>query len=256
MRPEGDGVCSMRCATILALIVAVGAGARVAEGGLVTVDFSGGHNARMQEFRTAVGFASEYPEGLVTLGGIAFAIPEGGFNTWSANAASGASPGTVTLDVGVGAFGVEAAHLLVTTHKGERLPGTFALLEFFGSGGAYHAKALDGDVDVRDWLYSEYTNAINGTSTVEVFAAGSRYHRAYRLDMLTVELPEAFRSQSLETIWVTDWGSDGLQRVNIHGITVAVSPVPEPSTLALGLAGVALMGGWNLKRRRDERIAE
>ncbi|WP_197446936.1 PEP-CTERM sorting domain-containing protein [Tautonia plasticadhaerens] len=123
------------------------------------------------------------------------------------------------------------------------------MLEFFGSGGAYYARPLDGDEDVRDWLFSEYTNAINGTSTVEVFAAGSGFQRAYRLDMLTVELPVAFRTQTLDMIRVSDWGNYELQRLNVHGITITA--VPEPSSLLVGLLGACLagFGGWRTRRR-------
>jgi hypothetical protein len=209
----------------------------------------------MQDFGTADGFATDYPEGLVTLGGVEFAIPEGGLNTWSAAAAGLLNNDLpVSIDVAVGAFGVSTAQLLLTTHKGERLPGSYAMLEFIGSSGAYYAKPLDGDDDIRDWLLSEYTNTNNGTSTVEVFSAGRGYQTSYRLDMITVELPTEFRTQTLKRIRVSDWGNYELQRINVHGVSVVA--VPEPSSYILSLMGSILIGLNYLqyKRRRRHKI--
>lgn len=190
----------------------------------VTVDFSSQHNHRIQ---SNTGAPSNYPEGQVTLGGVPFDIPVGGNNAWHSNTAANSGSGVQVLDVAVGVFGAERVHTLINNYWG-RAGSNLALLEFFGSGGAYFAKPLIGNNDIRDYLASSFTNSINGVTTVEVFVSNAG--RQARLDMQTIELPDVFLTQTLDTVRLTDSGNVNLQRVWLAGLTVGV---PEPTALLL-----------------------
>jgi hypothetical protein len=185
----------------------------------------------------------EYPLGTTTLGGVEFAIPSIGPNTWSSEYA-GAGYHQLTVDIGV--FGVSKAYTLINTTWG-KVGGPYLSLEFYGDGGAYYKKDLYGDVDVRDYMQSTWTNTINGTTTTEVFS-GLRLHdgiwKAYRADMQTIALPDAFSSQTLLRMVLTDSGDIGFQRGQLSGMTVEA--VPEPATVL----AVALGLGAALARRR------
>jgi hypothetical protein len=227
-----------------------------AEGGLLTVDFSTHHNLRIQDLE---GSAGQFPEGDVVLSGVPFAIPAGGVNAWSA--AVGHTTEPVTLDIAVNIFGVDRVHTLINTFWGEDVPGTKASLTFLGSAGASFTLDLDGNDDVRDYIQNVFTNTINGTTTVNVFKAGTGARPSpdaeVRLDMLTIDLPPGFLTQTLTTIRLTDTGvNDGFgpdpQRVFLTGITVSAAVVPEPSTLTLiSLGGLVLIGGRYPWRRRS-----
>jgi hypothetical protein len=190
--------------------------------GVVTpIELSSLANQRLQTL--GYGAVGMLPEGNVSLGGIPFSIPVGGTNVWSGGAASGANPRS--LDVPVNATGVTKVHTLINTLWGERSPGTLASITFYGSAGTTYTVLLDGNFHIRDYLWNSWTNSINGTSTVNVFTAGSGQgigaNNQVRLDMQTFVLPAAFASQTLTRIRVEDTGATNLQRLVVSGITVA-----------------------------------
>lgn len=100
-------------------------------------------------------------------------------------------------------------------------------------------------MDIRDWKTgSQYINSINGTTTVDVWTDGFR-----RIDKQQVFLPEAFHSQVLDTMVLTDIGEKEIQRINLRGVTVL--SVPEPSAFALlCMAAVGLLAFGRRKRRK------
>lgn len=213
---------------------------------LVPVDISQHFNWRVQ---TLLGNAVYFPDGALTVNGIPFQRPTSGLNAWNGwYEISGSMEGLRTIELEVGVYGVSNVYALINTMGGEQLPGTYAALEFYGSNGAFFDLHLDGNDDVRDYLWGEYTNFINGTSTVNAFTSGSRMYEQVRLDMQAIALPAAFGHETLEKIRIVDNGGTihGVlkQRLIVSGVTVAATPVPEPSTLAmfLGLGCIGLVG--------------
>lgn len=178
-------------------------------------------NQRLQS--VGYGAVSKLPEGLVTLGGVQFMIPVGGKNVWTGAAASGPNP--KTLDVAVNATGVTRVYTLINTLWGERDAGTCASVTFFGSAGAVYTVQLNGNEHIRDYLWNRWTNSINGTTTTNVFTAGTGQgtgpNNQVRLDMQVFSLPQAFATQTLTSIRFSDWGGTSYQRLIVSGITVA-----------------------------------
>lgn len=237
---------------LVRLLMAVGtAGATLpTHSAFLTLDLSGSVNSRMQ---TYAGAASGYPEGDVTLGGVPFAIPAGGDNVWNASVAGGSNPRT--LSVAVGVFGVEKVHTLINTWWGETGPGTLASIRFLGTGGLDHTVALDGNSDIRDFLDSSFSNAINGTTTTEVFSAGAGRGNAVRLDKQTFALPATFQLETLLAIELIDAGADQVQRMFLAGATVETATViPEPGTWGM-LAALGLVGFGLSRRLRAAGVA-
>lgn len=190
-------------------------------GRMTPIDLAPYANRRLQNI--GYGAVSLYPEGRLILGGRPFMIPVGGNNVWTGAATTGPNPRT--LDVSVNATGVRQVYTLINTLWGERDSGAWASITFFGSAGAVYTVQLDGNNHIRDYLWNTWTNTINGTSTVNVFNAGSGQGIAstnqVRLDMQRFDLPAVFATQTLTTVRISDWGGDFDQRLIVSGITVA-----------------------------------
>jgi hypothetical protein len=140
---------------------------------------------------------------------------------------------------------VRSAYSLINTYWGNPDSNAQASIEFFGTNGAYYKKDLIGNVDIRDWNQNQFTNTINGTSTVNVL----NYYTAgiHRMDMQEYTLPDVFSTETLTSIRLTD------QRVgqNLYLAGLAIrgtnnptnNAVPEPSEwAAMGLLGTGLLG--------------
>ena len=158
------------------------------------------------------------PKGAVVFGGVPFSIPTNGLDSWVSHAATGANPRRIEIPVNLG--GVNRAYTLINTHWGKP-GGPYAWIEFWGENGAYFRKNLVGNVDIRDWLYSRYTNSINGTSTMNVFKKNpGAFLSEKRLDMQIIDLPPVFLTRIMTKIRLSDSGGDGVQRVFLGGLTL------------------------------------
>lgn len=199
--------CPLLCCCLLA------AGTGLAQVTYTPVTFS--CNAPMSERGN-----NPWPRGAVTLGGMPFTIPTTGSDFWSADAPHMTGPNPRVLEIVVQEFAVSRVFTLINTAGG--VPGgPYASIEFWGNGGAYYKKDFYGNVDIRDWLFGNWTNSINNTTTTNVFMvnAGQLYSEA-RVDMQTIALPAEFLSQTLIRIRLSDTGSDTTQRLQLSGVTL------------------------------------
>ncbi len=164
-----------------------------------------------------------YPAGSQLLGGVPFFIDPIVNSTWNANlATSGPNPNgnPRVVELVVNLQGAREVHTLINTDWGQGGPASFARVEFVGSGGLLHGVDLVGNVDIRDWNQFAWTNTINGTSTTEVWTAGS-----VRLDKQRFILPVAFHTAELRRIRFIDTGAAEFQRILVSGASVLV---PRP----------------------------
>jgi len=225
---------------------------------LHTVDIGPYCNTRLQS-DAFLGSNEQLPDGPVVFDGtpfgqpaIPFSRPEVVNNAWQGRYQINGDPnGQRVLDIDVDVYGVVEVFTLLNTLCGETMPGHYATIEFYGEDGAFFEKDLDGDSDVRDYLNSTFAGNINGTSTVNVFSAGSGHGDEVRLDMQRIILPYSFSTQTLDRVRLVDNGRSAPdhapQRLLFTGLTLAA--VPEPSTIAMlciGALGLLLQ----VRRRR------
>jgi hypothetical protein len=121
-------------------------------------------------------------------------------------------------------------YTLINTGGGWPGPPHKGAIEFKGSGGAYYAKVLVGDYDMREnypYCNNPCTTSINGTTTTNVWTSGN-----YVLDMQTITLPPEFQSQSLTQIILLDWDiASAYSFVALAGVTVASTSSPVASAV-------------------------
>jgi hypothetical protein len=201
----------------------------------------------------SVGFINggTYPTGspLVTLDGVDYRLPATGNCMWhSANQFVGsiANPRSVTIPVNL--FGIDAVYTLMGTWWGEKAAGSLANIRFNGSGGLVHALDLDGGVHIRDYNYNPtYTTSLDPAITLQVWSNGAGAGSQH-VDRQRFDLPAAFDMATLESIVLTDYGSDGVQRTFIAAVTL--QPVPVPAAIWCLGAGVCSLLGF---RRRQHQ---
>lgn len=234
-----------KLAVIVSLLAALATSSPAA---YFTYDFAILNNVRLQNLS---GAANQLPEGNVTANGVPYLIqqdlPFSNLNAWVAGGGGGF--GEVSLVLSQSTFGVDRVYFLLNTFFGETSLGTLARIEFTGNAGAFFTKHLDGNVDIRDYIESSFTNSINGTTTTNAFSFGSGTGNAVRLDSVMVDLPVEFQSQTLSSIRIVDNGGSGIQRLLLSAVTLETADVgvPEPGTWILFSAGLA---GVGLLRRR------
>ncbi|MCU0869682.1 MAG: PEP-CTERM sorting domain-containing protein [Burkholderiales bacterium] len=193
---------------------------------------------------------SAYPTGDQTFLGVPFALPGDKLYMWHSAFATGPNPRSIEIPVGLA--GVDRLHTLMGTWWGERADGAYASITFVGTGVEDFTVMLDGGVHIRDYNYNPtYTTTLGAAtevwnSTGTVGAAAGQH-----IDMQVFDLPDRFLTTTLEKIIVTDDGGEGFQRVFIAASTAYV--VPEPSTVAMLAAGVALLGASARRRARAAR---
>jgi len=125
----------------------------------------------------------------------------------------------LSLDAGVRA--AETVFMLINTAWGQPGPTSYIAVEFVGDAGAYHRHDLVGNIDVRDWRMTSWTNSLDPDGITE--NAWSGFHPTWgdvRIDMQRFDLPAAFADQTLERIVVTDTGRRDFQRALVMAATV------------------------------------
>jgi PEP-CTERM motif-containing protein len=193
------------------------------------------------------------PIGMVTLGGVPFAIPTSGNNAWSAHIGTTIGvQSTTAMELPMNVYGAKAVDTLINLGWGDT--GTkLVTATFLGTGGANYSVELETGTDIRNWLDTPYCcNTINGTTTTQVWEGdATQYAGIARIDKQRITLPASFATQTLTKFILTDNGISGdvtntiydnshAQRSLIYGFTVTT--VPEPTTallLMLGTIGVA-----------------
>lgn len=202
-----------------------------------------GYNADIQTY----GFISgnEFPEGNLVLGGVPFSVPDGtDLNIWHSDI--GSTSGSKSLSVNIGLSGVDKVYTIINTYWGESSPDSYAYIEFEGSGGSYYQYFLDGNINIRDYFGGAYTNLLTSPDAVNVWSQSG-----IRLDMQTIDLPNAFLFEDQIAMTMVDNGASGLQRTFLYGLTVGTlngsTTVPEPGSLILLCAGILGLAGIRRK---------
>lgn len=159
---------------------------------------------------------------------------------WEALAAGGDNPRTVAIPVLIpNALG---ASTLINSYWGAVGVPALSRIVFTFADSSTFIKDLIGDVDIRDFNQSAFTNAINGTTTRTAIDNGV----GQRLDQQFYDFGTN-AGKTLTEIRLEDFGADGVQRVFLAGATVRTggAAAPEPATIALALIALPLM-----RRRR------
>jgi hypothetical protein len=179
---------------------------------------------------------STFPIGSQNFGGVPFAIPDGPNNYWAGAAAANFGPGAVSLTVPVGVFGVTAVFTVLNTMWGWAGPTPYLFITFTGSKGATWTVGLVGNVKVRDYNQDGNTNTIDNTSTVQVWDNGL----GQRLDRQEYILPEAFASQELTSVTITDTGDEGN---GTNGSRAVLAALTVSTCAAYVTEGLAISSG-------------
>lgn len=205
-----------------------------AEAAFITVDMSAhGNNSATVVSQAFAGSPVQTFAGVpfLSLGHVAGTV-------WS-SVGGGSAAASVT--VAVNQFGVSRAYTLINTGWGVAGPPSLASITFDGAIADYTVQLIGGDM-IRDHNNGSYTNVINGTSAIEVFANGT----GQRVDRQQFDLPAGFLNDTLLAVRFDDFGADNVQRSFVAGLTLETS-VPEPSSWLL--LGATLAGFAALRRR-------
>lgn len=201
-------------------------------------------------------YCSSMPSGVQTFNGEPFDIAgaNGGNNAWFSSVAANNGPGAVSLVLPVNVADVVNVYTLLNTMWGQS--GTsYDTITFTGSAGDTYSVALMGNYAIRDYNRYIWTNSIsaaaNSVSVWNNYAIGGWQ----RLDEQAFILPAAFANETLETVTITDTGSDDFSRIFLSGLTLETagdppSAVPEPAALLLtagGFIGIGLLGRRNIR---------
>lgn len=160
---------------------------------------------------------STFPAGALNLGGVPFVIPGGPNNYWAGGAAANFGSGTVSLTVPIGVYGVRSVFTILNSMWGQFGPDAYLFLTFTGSSGAHEEVRLVGNIDVRDYNNDGGDNAINGTSTIQVWSNG----KGQRLDRQQHILAKEFATQTLASVTLTDTGNEVFSRAILAALTVS-----------------------------------
>ena len=232
--------------TLLCLVIQESVLTRALAETFTQVDYSSQAN-----FSWLPGYLPGAPSGSATLGGIPFNIRSNtaGNQAWFGAYGGIDTDGHTSITMSVNVYGVTDVYTLINTVWGQAGPTSYAWLTFTGSKGTTYTDYLVSNIDIRDYNNDSLTNAINGTTTVNVFNCSQTNNgQAGRLDMQHIVLPAAFAGQTLSTIKLVDNGGWGFQQAVLDGVTVAA--IPEPSTLVLLAIGAATLIGFSWQRRR------
>jgi hypothetical protein len=222
--------------SIIAIAFTAAASARAGE---IPIDISGLVNAPWTYQLTN---GSGFPTGNQNFGGVPFSIPVGPNNWWSALLATDGGPGTATLTIPVGVTGVTSAFTLLNTECGQLGPAAYLFVTFKWSNGATATQQLVGDVNVRDYNNDGCADAINNTSTTQIWTNGL----GQRLDRQEYILPAASTSEVLTSVTITDTGNDYFSRAIFSSLTVSTCQAYVTETIAISSSKIVYDKGLKL----------
>jgi hypothetical protein len=182
---------------------------------------------------------------------IPFDIPDGDADFFAFNNNT-VNPLVLTANI----KGPTTAYLLINTNWGKNdLSGRVV---FNTLGQQSFTLDLIGGVNIRDWNQSGYTNTVTDprSSQIDFTAYPDMWSSQGRIDLLTVQLPQAFYADTLKSITFLDFGKDGsiseyidgASRIRVEGVTIEATPIPEPSSFWLFAIGLGLLGYLIRKR--------
>ena len=128
------------------------------------LDFSADFNRRLQDnVWGSVGMPNDLldPSGTTVFGGVPFAIPINGNNFWNSYDPERHNDNSQrVLSVSADIRDATSVHTLINTYWGATGPHSFAMVEAFGTSGAYARFDLIGNESIRDFVDGEFTNQI------------------------------------------------------------------------------------------------
>jgi hypothetical protein len=168
------------------------------------------------------------PFGTQAYDGVTFHIPGTAStdNFWFSRVTADNGNGKVSVTIPIKIANVKTVYTLMNTDWGSAETGLLSIA-FNGTNGATWTYDPLGNVNIRDYNNGSFTNTIdcalpsgpgNG-ATVSAFNNG----KGQRLDMQIYELPQSFTGQTLESITITDSGSEGVQRSFLAALTVSTN---------------------------------
>ncbi|MFY9676095.1 MAG: hypothetical protein WCB53_04865 [Terriglobales bacterium] len=172
-----------------------------------------------------------FPYGTQHYDGITYDIlgnKAGTANTaWFAADAADQGSGTVSITIPVNVAKVKTVYTLMNTEWGSTESGLITIT-FTGSAGATWTFSLTGGVNVRDYNNGSYTDTCicqlpGGVGQSGTINAWTNSAGAQRLDEQIYELPSAFATQTLQSITITDSGSELVQRAILAAVTVSTT---------------------------------
>ncbi len=242
----------MKIATSSAVALFLSAGlAGAAHAAQSQVDISGQVNANIQTYTNG----NNYPQGptSLTVNGIDFAIasfPGGGVGGTGVIQLQSA---TDTYTISVDETDIKAVYTLINSGFGEAgfTTGTLTFADSAGDSFVYNLTEGDNIRDHYDGFYVNDAPAAYGTAN---------FDGGVRLDAQQIVLPTSFWTSELTTITFAGAPDYGLPNgepflAAVTTSTTLSSPVPEPSTWAMMIAGFAGLGWLGLSRRRAIRSA-
>ena len=185
-----------------------------------TIDFSSKFNFNLSTYNTS-NFAN-FASGSQTFDSIPFYFYPWAktLNGWNATFDSSNNP--IVLKLLTSGKRISALDLVANTYWGN--PTTSLLkVQFWSLGKIVFQKELIGNIDIRDYEETVWTNVINNTSTVNIWSSN-----IIRLDKIKIQLPQKF---NVDSILVVDNGGQALQRVFVMAATVEVDNILNPNIL-------------------------
>jgi hypothetical protein len=182
---------------------------------------------------------SGFPTGAWNFGGVPFMISAGPNNYWAGGAAANFGSGAVSLTIPIGVYGVRSVFTILNSMWGQFGPNAYLFLTFTGSDGAHEEVRLVGNIDVRDYNNDGGDNAINGTSTVQVWSNG----KGQRLDRQDHILAKEFATQTLTSVTLTDTGNEVFSRAILAALTVGTCGALPTENLAIAPKGIVFHQG-------------
>ena len=154
------------------------------------------------------------PTGIVTHNAVPFSVSSWNNtnNSWNAFFHTGSNPRS--LEINFNRQSVSEFHFFGNTFWGQPGPNSFITIEFYDNSTLVHSKNLIGNVDIRDYNQSGFTNNINNTTTTNFFSINTR-----RLDNIKIQLPSA---QNINKIIVNDFGATNVQRMYVVAATIKI----------------------------------